>query len=211
MLSSTLPGFIFFSCLALTFSDVLLNFLFLKFDSLISWCSIICKWPHHLFPGTSVVPLPSPHHRWSVSNSSVARVDPSMGVTTALHLGVTTVVVEDMRVAGHIQVSSLNVVLPDTIRIYVAPFSTVDSLGVEEIPTMARWYVVSGRQYLIQVKVFSRGPGAQEIYLTQVTHVSSSFVLLRICVEVIKCMNSLQDFLFVVSILIGLPNSVQTN
>lgn len=114
-----------------------------------------------------VVPLPSPHHRWFISNSSVARVDPSMGVTTALHLGITTVVVEDMRVAGHIQVSSLNVVLPDTIRIYIAPFSTVDSLGVEEIPTMARWYVVSGRQYLIQVKVFSRGPGAQEIYLTQ--------------------------------------------
>ncbi|KAE8021482.1 hypothetical protein FH972_007367 [Carpinus fangiana] len=116
-----------------------------------------------------VVALPSPHHRWSVSNSSVGQVDSMMGLTNALGLGVTTVVVEDTRVVGHIQVSSLHVVVPDTLRLYIAPFSASgDPLeGAEVIPPVARWYVVSGRQYLIQMKVFSRGPGAQEIYITK--------------------------------------------
>lgn len=134
-----------------------------------------------LFPAISVVTLPSPHHRWFVSNSSVAQVDPIMGLTKALELGLTTVVVEDTRVAGHIQVSSLNVVLPDTLRMYIAPVSTsADSLGVEAavaIASVARWYVVSGRQYLIQLKVFSRGPVPQEIYLTEVAHASYHFPL----------------------------------
>lgn len=115
-----------------------------------------------------VIKLPSPHHRWSVSNSSVAQVDSMMGLTNALGLGVTAVVVEDTRVAGHKQVSSLNVVIPDALRLYIAPFSTSgDPLGAEVIPPMVRWYVVSGRQYLIQMKVFSQGPGAQEIYITK--------------------------------------------
>ncbi|KAF5479668.1 hypothetical protein F2P56_000470 [Juglans regia] len=119
-----------------------------------------------------VVTLPSPHYRWYVSNSSVAQVDPIMGLTKALDLGLTTVVVEDTRVAGHMQVSSLNVVLPDTLRMYIAPVSSsADALEgaetAEAIAAVARWYVVSGRQYLIQLKVFSRGPGAREIYLTE--------------------------------------------
>ncbi|KAK4603548.1 hypothetical protein RGQ29_012174 [Quercus rubra] len=113
--------------------------------------------------------LPSPHHRWSVSNSSVAQADSMMGLTKALDLGVATVVVEDTRVVGHVQVSSLNVVVPDSLSLYIASFSTSgDSLeGVKTIPSVARWYVVSGRQYLIQMKVFSRGPDAQEIYITE--------------------------------------------
>ena len=120
----------------------------------------------------SAVILPSPHHRWSVSNSSVAQVDSMMGLTKALDLGVATVVVEDTRVVGHVQVSSLNVVVPDSLSLYIASFSTSgDSLeGVKTIPSVARWYVVSGRQYLIQMKVFSRGPDAQEIYITEVIY-----------------------------------------
>lgn len=120
----------------------------------------------------SVVILPSPHHRWSVSNSSVAQVDSMMGLTKALDLGVATVVVEDTRVVGHVQVSSLNVVVPDSLSLYIASFSTSgDPLeGVKTIPSVARWYVVSGRQYLIQMKVFSRGPDAQEIYITEVIY-----------------------------------------
>ncbi|XP_038715182.1 nuclear pore complex protein GP210 isoform X2 [Tripterygium wilfordii] len=116
-----------------------------------------------------VVMLPSPHHRWSVSNSTVAQVDPMVGLTRALSLGVTVVVVEDTRVAGHIQMSSLNVVLPDTLSLYLLPLSsTGDPInGVEPIPPVAHWYVVAGRQYLIQMKVFSQGPGAQEIYITE--------------------------------------------
>ena len=109
----------------------------------------------------SAVILPSPHHRWSVSNSSVAQVDSMMGLTKALDLGVATVVVEDTRVVGHVQVSSLIVVVSDSLSLYIASFSTSgDPLGVKTIPSVARWYVVSGRQYLIQMKVFSRGPDA---------------------------------------------------
>ncbi|KAK9004035.1 hypothetical protein V6N11_001853 [Hibiscus sabdariffa] len=116
------------------------------------------------------VTLPSHHHRWSVSNSSVARVDCTMGVIHALTLGETTVVVEDTRVDGHSQLSSLKVVLPDTLSLHISLLSTSggDTVeGMESIPPMARWYVVSGKQYFIQLKVFSRGPYAQEIYITE--------------------------------------------
>lgn len=116
------------------------------------------------------MPLPSPHYRWSVLNSSVAHVDPVLGVTNALSLGFTTVSVEDTRVAGHIQGSSLHVVLPDTIRLYISPLSSSSELieGLEALPLVARWYIVSGHQYIIQMKVFSREPDAHEIYITEV-------------------------------------------
>lgn len=116
-----------------------------------------------------VVALPSPHHRWSVLNSSVAEVDHLSGFAQALSLGVTSVIVEDTRVAGHMQVSSLNVVLPDTLCLYIMPLPVsgdpVD--GLKAIPSLARWFVVSGRQYIIQMKVFLGGPDAQEIYITE--------------------------------------------
>jgi len=117
-----------------------------------------------------VVALPSPHHRWSVLNSSVAEVDHLSGFAQALSLGVTSVIVKDTRVAGHMQVSSLNVVLPDTLCLYIMPLPVsgdpVD--GLKAIPSLARWFVVSGRQYIIQMKVFLGGPDAQEIYITEV-------------------------------------------
>lgn len=115
------------------------------------------------------VSLPSLFHRWSVLNSSVAQVDRTLGEVYALNLGFTTVIVEDTRVAGHTQTSSLHVVLPDTIVLCIIPLSASGS-PVEQIApisSMARWYVVSGRKYLIRVKVFSQGPGAQEIYITE--------------------------------------------
>ncbi|KAK9119821.1 hypothetical protein Scep_017914 [Stephania cephalantha] len=116
-----------------------------------------------------VVTLPSPHHHWSVTNSSVASVDSLTGVVTAVNLGVATVAVTDIRVVGHIQMSSLHVVLPDTLCMYKLPLSASGNPieGVEATPSMTRWYVVIGRLYLIYVKVFSREPGAHEIYITQ--------------------------------------------
>lgn len=116
-----------------------------------------------------VLTLPSPHHRWSISNSSIAQVDSMMGLTHALSLGVTTVIVQDIRVAGHIQVSTLHVVLPDTLRLYLLPLSTSDDSmeGRQAIQSGARWYTISGYQYLIELKVFTKGPDAQEIYLTE--------------------------------------------
>ncbi|KAL2529004.1 Nuclear pore complex protein [Forsythia ovata] len=116
-----------------------------------------------------VVSLPSPFHRWYVLNSSVAQVEREMGETRALNIGVTTVTVEDTRVVGHIQMSSLHVVIPDTLLLFILPLSlsgaTVE--GIKPIPSASRWYVVSGRQYLIHVKVFTPGPGAKEIYITE--------------------------------------------
>ncbi|XAR51910.1 hypothetical protein NMG60_11006706 [Bertholletia excelsa] len=115
-----------------------------------------------------VVSLPSPFHQWSILNSSVATVDAS-GSIHALRLGLTSVVVEDTRVAGHAQTSSLHVVLPDSLHLYLLPLSDSGDLIDEKNPisSVLRWYVVSGRNYLILLKVFPQGRDAQEIYLTE--------------------------------------------
>lgn len=118
----------------------------------------------------AVIPLPSPFHRWSASNSSVAQVDATLGSVRAISLGATNILVEDTRIAGNVQISSLNVVLPDYISLYLLPLSkSGDPIGgVEPTLSNARWYVISGRQYLVELKVFSRGPSAREICLTEV-------------------------------------------
>ena len=101
-----------------------------------------------------------------------------MGVSHALRLGVTNVIVEDTRVAGHIQVSSLNVVLPDFLSLHLLPLSiSGDPMdGIEAVSSMARWHVVLGRQYLIQIKIFSQGLDAHEIYITEVCCVCVSIL-----------------------------------
>uniref|UniRef100_A0A7N0UWF7 Uncharacterized protein n=2 Tax=Kalanchoe fedtschenkoi TaxID=63787 RepID=A0A7N0UWF7_KALFE len=115
------------------------------------------------------VTFPSPYHQWSVLNTSVSVVDKLMGVVHALHLGITNLVVEDIRVSGHIQVSSFHVVLPDTLVLYLSPLS--DAGGPVEdsfsTPSVSRWYVISKRQYLIQIKVYSQGAGATEVLITK--------------------------------------------
>nr|XP_016476217.1 PREDICTED: nuclear pore complex protein GP210-like [Nicotiana tabacum] len=116
-----------------------------------------------------LVTLPSAFHRWSVSNSSVAQVDRMVGTAKALNLGITTVTVEDTRVVGHTQVSSFHVVLPDSLSLYMLPLSLSGDhvKGIEPIPSVARWYVVSGREYLIQVRIFSKGTWVQEVYISE--------------------------------------------
>ncbi|CAN1272932.1 Nuclear pore complex protein GP210 [Linum perenne] len=116
-----------------------------------------------------VVALPSPYHHWSVFNTTVAEVDPMHGYARALSLGVTSIVVKDTRIAGHIQLSSLNVVVPEKLYLYIVPLSdSGDSVeGVKPISSGGSWYAVCGRSYLIKVKVFSGGPDAQEIYITE--------------------------------------------
>ncbi|BAU00962.1 hypothetical protein VIGAN_11010600 [Vigna angularis var. angularis] len=116
-----------------------------------------------------VVTLPSPHHQWSVSNASVAQVDSKTGLAYAWNLGMTAVIVEDTRIAGHEQVSSLNVVLPSSLCLYISPLSSSGDPveGVKSNPLMTRWYVISGHQYLIQIKVFAQDHPAQEIYITE--------------------------------------------
>lgn len=116
-----------------------------------------------------VMPLPSPFLRWSASNSSVAQVDATLGSVRAINLGAMNVLVEDTRIAGNVQISSLNVVLPDYISLYLLPLSkSGDPIeGMEPTLSNARWYVISRRQYLVELKVFSRGPSAREICLTE--------------------------------------------
>ncbi|KAL1564235.1 nuclear pore complex protein GP210-like protein [Salvia divinorum] len=116
-----------------------------------------------------VVSLPSPFHKWSVLNSSVAQVDRAVGTVHALNLGVTAVAVEDTRVVGHMQISSLHVVIPDNMLLFMSPLSSSGDRieDIEPIPSVSRWYVVAGRLYIILVKVFSPGPKAHEIYITE--------------------------------------------
>ncbi|CAN4082059.1 unnamed protein product [Withania somnifera] len=117
-----------------------------------------------------LVTLPSAFHRWSVSNSSVAQVDRMVGTSKALNLGIATVTVEDTRVVGHTQVSSFHVVLPDSLSLYILPLSlSGDHIeGIEPTPSGARWYVVSSREYLIQVRIFSKGTWShQEVHITE--------------------------------------------
>ncbi|XP_026442426.1 nuclear pore complex protein GP210-like isoform X1 [Papaver somniferum] len=115
------------------------------------------------------IELPSANHRWSVVNASVARVDDMMGIAHAINLGTTTINVEDTRVVGHVQMSSLHVVIPDNLCLYKLPVtSSGDPIeGMEAVPSTVRWYVVVGRQYAIHMKVFSHRSGGQEIYITE--------------------------------------------
>lgn len=115
------------------------------------------------------IPLPSPYHRWSTSNASVAQIDSAMGLVHALNLGITNVIVEDTRVAGHLQMSSVHVVLPEKLCLYMVPVtvSYEPSEITEYSPSIVVWHIVAGRQYVIHVKVLSRGPGVEEIYITE--------------------------------------------
>ncbi|EPS63976.1 hypothetical protein M569_10806, partial [Genlisea aurea] len=115
-----------------------------------------------------IVTLPSAIHEWSVSNSSVAVVNTSMGIVQARNLGQTEIVVEDIRVKGHIQISSMYVVLPENLVLFISPLSLsgFQVEGDSHISSKTRWYVVSGRQYLVHAKIYSAGSGGQEIFVT---------------------------------------------
>ncbi|XP_065001003.1 nuclear pore complex protein GP210-like isoform X1 [Musa acuminata AAA Group] len=116
-----------------------------------------------------VVDLPSPHHRWYVTNSSVAHVDIMMGVVHALNLGITDIIVEDTRVSGHAQTSTMHIVIPDKLCLYIVPV-TNDSTpleGMAPISSSDVWYVFPGQEYIVHIKVFSKGPDANEILVTE--------------------------------------------
>ncbi|WOL18742.1 nuclear pore complex protein [Canna indica] len=116
-----------------------------------------------------VIGLPSPHHKWYAKNSSVAHVDSMMGVAHAVNLGITDVVVEDTRVSGHFQTSSMHVVVPDKLCLYLVPVtnSSVPLEGMTPISSSDVWYVFPGQEYMINIKVFSKGPDANEILVTE--------------------------------------------
>ncbi|KAL5718155.1 hypothetical protein ACHQM5_011091 [Ranunculus cassubicifolius] len=115
------------------------------------------------------ITLPSRHHRWSIVNSSVAQVDSLIGVAHALNLGITTVTAEDTRVEGHVQMSSLHVVIPDSLCLYKLPLTPYGdpAEGMSSTPSTARWYVIVGQQYAVHMKVFSGGSDGHEVYITE--------------------------------------------
>ncbi|EYU30352.1 hypothetical protein MIMGU_mgv1a025404mg, partial [Erythranthe guttata] len=98
-----------------------------------------------------VVSLPSPFHHWSASNSSVAEVDGETGTARALGLGATQVVVRDTRILGQMQISSLHIVLPDNLLLFLRPLYLC---GDCNIPAASRWYLVAGQRYIIHLKGF---------------------------------------------------------
>ncbi|CAN6449269.1 unnamed protein product [Victoria cruziana] len=115
------------------------------------------------------VAMSSPYHRWYVENSSVAWVDSAMGLASALNLGVTDIVVEDTRVAGHLQLSSMHVVLPDRLVLYILPvtisFDPVE--GTKPVSSVKHWYLVVGQHYVIYLHVFSRDSSTRPLYITE--------------------------------------------
>lgn len=117
-----------------------------------------------------MVNLPSQYHHWHVTNSSVAQVDSSLGILHALSLGFTGVVVEDTRVSGHEQVSSLHVVIPRTLFLYLVPIVDDSAYlhGITNIPSSEVWYVFPGRKYMVLVKAFAEGFDDRHIYITEV-------------------------------------------
>lgn len=118
----------------------------------------------------AVVDLPSLHYRWFVANSTVAQVDSETGITHALNLGITNVVVEDTRLSGHVQTSCMHVVIPDKLVLYLVPLSSASNLleGIRPISSSAIWYVFPGQEYIIHMSVFSQGPDVKEIHTTEV-------------------------------------------
>ncbi|XP_008807451.2 LOW QUALITY PROTEIN: nuclear pore complex protein GP210 [Phoenix dactylifera] len=116
-----------------------------------------------------VIELPSPHHRWYVTNSSVARVDSMMGIAHALNLGITNIIVEDSRVSGHVQISSFHVVTPDKLCLYMVPVTNASDplVGAAPIPSSVVWYVFPGQEYIIDIRVFAEGADGNQIHITE--------------------------------------------
>ncbi|XP_074574231.1 nuclear pore complex protein GP210 [Curcuma longa] len=117
----------------------------------------------------TVIDLPSLHHRWYVTNSSVAHIDPAMGVADALSLGTTDIVVEDTRLSGHEQRSTMHVVIPDKLCLYLVPVTngSIPAEGVVSISSSDVWYVFPGQEYMINIKVLTGGPDVNEILITE--------------------------------------------
>lgn len=108
----------------------------------------------------------------------MAQVDREMAIASALNLGNTNVVVEDTRLSGHVQTSSLHVVIPDKMSLYLLPITNVSNLaGKIELTSSIVWYVFPGQEYIIHVKVVSQGPDAEELFITEV------YNLIDFCVD----------------------------
>ncbi|EFJ23367.1 hypothetical protein SELMODRAFT_103787 [Selaginella moellendorffii] len=140
--------------------------------------------PLYIIPGTSFrfklkamrknvlseIPLPSVYHKWSVTNEAVASVDQNSALIAAKVVGVTNVIVEDVRVKGHQQMATVHVVIPTRLELHLLPLYKKEAhsrkLDVEGRVSGETWYIVSGREYVVNVRAFALD-SARALYLTQ--------------------------------------------
>jgi nuclear pore complex protein Nup210 len=132
-----------------------------------------------LFFSFAVIPLPSPNHRWSLDNSKVADIDTVSGFITARTYGSTVVTVEDLRLTGHQQTSTIHVVRPISLVLSLSPLlgkgtGAVSSGKPPVVMSDSSWQVVAGRKYVVQAFSFSKESGNQPLLLTKVRRLSST-------------------------------------
>lgn len=123
----------------------------------------------------AVIKLPSPYHRCFIMDSAVAEIDQSMGSLSTKSLGSTNVIVQDLRVSGQQQLSSLHVVVPSSLNLYLTP---VFSKGASQHTIIRRearlkssdtpWCLVVGWDYVVEVMAFSAQSGSSSLFLTKV-------------------------------------------
>lgn len=119
-----------------------------------------------------VISLPSPHHRWSLDNSTVADIDTVSGFITARTYGSTVVTVEDLRLSGHQQTSTIHVVRPISLVLSLSPLlgketGAVSNVKQSVVLSDSNWQVVAGRKYVVQAFAFSKESGKKPLLLTK--------------------------------------------
>lgn len=117
--------------------------------------------------------MPSKHHRWSLDNFTVADIDPLSGLITAHTYGSTIVTVVDLRLTGHEQTSTIHVVNPLSLALYLSPLPVKGTGALVSrhrplVTSDSPWQVVTGHKYVVQALSFSRESGTQPLLLTKV-------------------------------------------
>lgn len=130
----------------------------------------------------AVISLPSPHHRWSLDNSTVADIDTVSGFITARTYGSTVVTVEDLRLSGHQQTSTIHVVRPISLVLSLSPLlgketGAVSNVKQSVVLSDSNWQVVAGRKYVVQAFAFSKESGKKPLLLTKVRCFSNACTL----------------------------------
>lgn len=123
--------------------------------------------------------MPSPHYRWSLDNSTVADIDTVSGFITARTYGSTVVTVEDLRLTGHQQTSTIHVVRPTILVLSLSTLlgkgtGVVSSGKSPVVMSDSTWQVVTGRKYVVQAFSFSKESGNQPLLLTKVRPFSNT-------------------------------------
>lgn len=95
------------------------------------------------------------------------------GFITARTYGSTVVTVEDLRLIGHQQTSTIHVVRPINLVLTLSPLLGKGAIAVSSgkqpgVLSDGSWQVVVGRKYVVQAFAFSKESGNQPLLLTNV-------------------------------------------